>query len=140
MRNYTFKVRPRPEKPENKEVKEEAGPQGPMQFPFGGPCPPKPVMPKPEPPQIPCPEPPQIPCPEMPYYQPSPMPYQPYMEYPYMPEYQMCPERLAHAYVPWQYYNVIYSPGEGLEKGTIFPELFMPKGVYGYGGAPYAYR
>ena len=39
--------------------------------------------------------------------------------------------RLAHAYVPCQYYNVIYSTDEALCKGTIFPELVQPQGTYG---------
>lgn len=34
--------------------------------------------------------------------------------------------RLARAYVPWQKYGPLYSPSEGLEKGTIFPELYSP--------------
>lgn len=32
--------------------------------------------------------------------------------------------RLARAYVPWQKYGPLFSPSEGLEKGTIFPELY----------------
>lgn len=34
---------------------------------------------------------------------------------------------LAHAYVPWQYYNKAFCPEEALMKGTLFPELW---GVY----------
>lgn len=34
---------------------------------------------------------------------------------------------LAHAYVPWQYYEQAFSPREALMKGTLFPELW---GVY----------
>lgn len=36
--------------------------------------------------------------------------------------------KLAHAYVPFQYLNCIYQPVEGLESGTIFPELDRPYG------------
>ncbi|MDD4599588.1 hypothetical protein SDC9_04105 [bioreactor metagenome] len=41
----------------------------------------------------------------------------------------MMPQRmiLAHAYVPWQYYDKAFSPQEALMKGTLFPELW---GVY----------
>lgn len=31
---------------------------------------------------------------------------------------------LAHAYVPWQYYEQAFSPREALMKGTLFPELW----------------
>ncbi|MCM0758675.1 spore coat associated protein CotJA [Sporomusa sphaeroides DSM 2875] len=34
---------------------------------------------------------------------------------------------LAHAYVPWQYYEQAFTPPEALMKGTLFPELW---GVY----------
>lgn len=34
--------------------------------------------------------------------------------------------RLAHAYVPFQYYSRNYSPGEALRRGTLYPELYMP--------------
>lgn len=37
------------------------------------------------------------------------------------------PMRLAHSYVPWQRYNLAFSPQEALMKGTLFPELY---GVY----------
>ncbi|WP_378955756.1 spore coat associated protein CotJA [Pelosinus sp. sgz500959] len=37
------------------------------------------------------------------------------------------PMQLAHAYVPWQYYDAAFSPQEALMKGTLFPELY---GVY----------
>ena len=39
-----------------------------------------------------------------------------------------CPEdcELARAYVPIQRYNKQYSPEDGLERGTIFPELYRP--------------
>lgn len=35
--------------------------------------------------------------------------------------------RLAHSYVPWQFYRQAFSPQEALDKGTLFPELY---GVY----------
>ncbi|MDD4665981.1 MAG: spore coat associated protein CotJA [Clostridia bacterium] len=69
------------------------------------------------PPQMPCPMvpmPPQMPCPPGGYGMgPSP------------------DFRLAHAYVPWQYYNAVFSPAEALHRGTLFPELCMPQGEYG---------
>ncbi|MBC7344010.1 MAG: spore coat associated protein CotJA [Clostridia bacterium] len=33
---------------------------------------------------------------------------------------------LARAYVPFQRYTTRFNPAEGLAKGTIFPELYMP--------------
>jgi len=36
------------------------------------------------------------------------------------------PQRMANAYVPIQIYGPLYSPREGLAKGTIFPELYSP--------------
>ncbi|MCL2323165.1 MAG: spore coat associated protein CotJA [Oscillospiraceae bacterium] len=33
---------------------------------------------------------------------------------------------LAQAYVPFQKMNRLFSPEEGLRKGTIFPELYKP--------------
>lgn len=42
-----------------------------------------------------------------------------------------CMEKLGYAFVPVQTFNDIYSPGEGLMAGTIFPELNKPFGVYG---------
>jgi hypothetical protein len=36
-----------------------------------------------------------------------------------------CP-RLANAYVPYQYITDIFMPQEGLDRGTIFPQLFDP--------------
>ena len=38
---------------------------------------------------------------------------------------------VAMQYVPWQHWNQIYSPEEGLKCGTIFPELNKP--FYGKG-------
>lgn len=37
------------------------------------------------------------------------------------------PMMLAHAYVPWQFYENAFCPQEALMKGTLFPELW---GVY----------
>ncbi|MDD3183810.1 MAG: spore coat associated protein CotJA [Anaerostipes sp.] len=39
---------------------------------------------------------------------------------------------LAMAYVPWQHWNHVYSPEEGIRCGTIFPELNKP--FYGRAG------
>ncbi len=33
---------------------------------------------------------------------------------------------LARAYVPPQMFSRVWSPAEGLAKGTIFPELYRP--------------
>ncbi|MDD4170574.1 MAG: spore coat associated protein CotJA [Desulfotomaculaceae bacterium] len=41
----------------------------------------------------------------------------------------MPPLQLAHAYVPWQHMGNIFSPAEGLARGTIFPELLSPYSV-----------
>lgn len=37
--------------------------------------------------------------------------------------------RLAHAYVPFQYLDCLYTPKMGLKAGTIFPELDRPYGT-----------
>ncbi|MGI6603837.1 MAG: spore coat associated protein CotJA [bacterium] len=34
--------------------------------------------------------------------------------------------QLARAYVPFQIYTTRFDPVEGLRRGTIFPELYMP--------------
>ena len=34
--------------------------------------------------------------------------------------------KLAHAYVPYQVMNKVFSSKEALCKGTLFPELYMP--------------
>lgn len=34
--------------------------------------------------------------------------------------------KLARAYVPFQVFTTRFDPMEGLRRGTIFPELFMP--------------
>jgi len=46
----------------------------------------------------------------------------------YLPECLFMP-KLAHAYVPFQYLVCLYTPLDGLEKGTIFPELDRPYGT-----------
>lgn len=112
------------------------GPSGPGASPFGGiapvpPCPstgPQPFCPPMGPGTAPYgPQAPGLPfgaygpgqhemgCPQCPAAPPFTCPY----------------FRLAHAYVPWQFFNVTYSPAEGHSKGTIFPELYMPQGQYG---------
>lgn len=42
-----------------------------------------------------------------------------------------CFGRVGYAFVPVQTFNDIYSPAEGLQNGTIYPELNMPFGMYG---------
>lgn len=37
--------------------------------------------------------------------------------------------KLATAYVPFQYLSCVFPPMQGLENGTIFPELARPYGV-----------
>jgi len=98
-----------------------------MPAPTPGPCPP--TLPMPCPPQTPCPMPPMGAFPYPPC--PGPSPYPQYPQYPVAPAYPSPPFRLAHAYVPWQFYNVVYCPTEALDKGTLFPELFQPQGIYG---------
>lgn len=47
-------------------------------------------------------------------------------------KYDYCPPgispdmKLAHAYVPNQVMGQVFSPQEALQKGTLFPELYMP--------------
>lgn len=38
----------------------------------------------------------------------------------------MQPMALAMAYVPWQRWTETYPLDEGLKKGTIFPDLYLP--------------
>ena len=38
---------------------------------------------------------------------------------------------LAYSYVPYQYMNKTYSSEKALSRGTSFPELDKPFGVYG---------
>jgi hypothetical protein len=65
--------------------------------------------------------PPFPPMPPLPPMPPVPPPPQPGPVPPPVPE-----MRLARAYVPYQTYGRTFDPAEGLLKGTIFPELFMP--------------
>ena len=46
---------------------------------------------------------------------------------------------LASAYIPFQIseFDALYEPDEALEKGTVFPELYLP-GLGYDGGANYA--
>lgn len=39
--------------------------------------------------------------------------------------------KVAYAYVPVQVLGETYTPQDGLKRGTIFPELDLPMGVYG---------
>lgn len=48
-----------------------------------------------------------------------------YAAYPVMPQ----ELKLAHAYVPFQYFENVYPPEQGLAKGTIFPGLDRPYGL-----------
>lgn len=121
MHNYTFRVIPNPTENKQDNMK-------PKTF-----CPPQKPMPSPQPP---CPP---IQAPQAPFYMVPPM----CPQFPQAPPFPPCPPvtpisptpgpcgMLAHAYVPWQCYNVVYSPCEALDKGTLFPELYMPQGVYG---------
>jgi len=113
------------------------------------PVPEKPPVLPPCPPSSPMPHHPPM-APPMPHHPPmapivpgvppmTPYPYSPGCpqfpqtppQYPVQPGYPCGQVRLAHACVPWQFYNVVYSPTEALDKGTMFPELFQPQGVYG---------
>jgi|GEM_PF-801847 len=42
-----------------------------------------------------------------------------------------CMSKVGYSYVPVQAFNDIYPPAEGLARGTIFPELDKPFGMYG---------
>lgn len=46
-------------------------------------------------------------------------------------DYDLTLVRVGYAYVPPQMLTQVYSPEEGLERGTIFPELDLPKSEYG---------
>ena len=46
-------------------------------------------------------------------------------------EYNPCNLELGYAYVPVQELKNIYTNEEALQKGTLFPELYLPLGVYG---------
>ena len=38
---------------------------------------------------------------------------------------------IAYAYTPYQEFDSVYDYSEALKSGTVFPELNLPKGVYG---------
>ncbi len=40
-------------------------------------------------------------------------------------------ERIGYAYVPVQPFGETYPPEDGMERGTIFPDLDLPITVYG---------
>ena len=40
-------------------------------------------------------------------------------------------EQVGYAFVPVQQLGEIYAPEDGMERGTIFPELDLPISVYG---------
>ncbi len=39
---------------------------------------------------------------------------------------------IAYSYTPYQEFASVYEYSEALKNGTVFPELNLPKGVYGY--------
>ena len=154
MKNYTFKVFPAQNgldnttavpSPESQPLEEVVAPPE-MTCPPSLPCPSSEQGPRPPAcPLLPCP--PMMPgaplfgAPGMPPgspFEPCPSPFGqggPGLPFqapvPTAPPF-MCPYfRLAHAYVPWQFMRTVFSPAEGLAKGTIFPELYMPQGQYG---------
>jgi hypothetical protein len=50
------------------------------------------------------------------------------MVYYYMNEFMNM--RVGYAYVPIQKFGETYTPEEALKRGTLFPELDLPYGVY----------
>lgn len=48
-----------------------------------------------------------------------------------MDELYQTTEHVGYAYVPIQKFGELYTPEQGLERGTIFPELDLPISVYG---------
>ncbi len=42
-----------------------------------------------------------------------------------------CGLELGYSYVPVQELKNVYSNEEALEKGTLYPELYLPLGEYG---------
>ena len=42
-------------------------------------------------------------------------------------------KQVGYAYVPIQQFGEVYAPEEALKRGTLFPELDLPLGVYGGG-------
>ncbi|MDD4689960.1 MAG: spore coat associated protein CotJA [Eubacteriales bacterium] len=50
-----------------------------------------------------------------------------------MLEYDDKNRMLGYAFVPVQTLDKVFVPEEGLMRATMFPELYMPFGVYGGG-------
>lgn len=50
-----------------------------------------------------------------------------------MLEYNDNDRRLGYAFVPVQTLDKVFTPEEGLARATMFPELYLPLGVYGGG-------
>lgn len=134
MRTYTFKVIPDPPEPKkSKAAVPSPQPEESAPCLSDGNCPPKaPYAPKPPMPpygQMPPFESIIPPMPNPPFPAPFPFPG-PDPVVPVMPGYSLN-MRLAHAYVPWQFFAMVYNPAEALANGTLFPELNMPQGEYG---------
>lgn len=43
----------------------------------------------------------------------------------------MCEYPVGYAFVPEQIFKNVYDIDEALERGTLFPELDLPLGIYG---------
>ena len=50
-----------------------------------------------------------------------------------MVEYKDMYKRLGYAFVPVQTLDKVWTPEEALLRGSLFPELYLPFGVYGGG-------
>ncbi|MBE7011014.1 MAG: spore coat associated protein CotJA [Ruminococcaceae bacterium] len=48
-----------------------------------------------------------------------------------MNDMQKTNDRVGYAFVPLQIFGETYSPEQGIERGTIFPDLDLPISVYG---------
>lgn len=46
----------------------------------------------------------------------------------------MCDYPIGYAFVPEQNFGTVYDTEDALERGTLFPELDLPLGVYGKAG------
>lgn len=46
----------------------------------------------------------------------------------------MCAYPIGYAFVPEQHFGTVYDMDMALERGTLFPELDLPMGVYGKEG------
>lgn len=133
MRNFTFKVIPDPQGPPNSKTQSNFQPEGNSAWKPDANCPPSPpyspIAPLPPIEQLPPLEPiapfmPNLPFPgAFPFPSPQPL-------IPVLPGYTITPW-VAHAYVPWQFYAMVYNPSEALFNGTLFPELNQPQGEYG---------